>query len=332
MAPVAYVLAVWTFLNWVVFGDALGYLSGTLGNVTGGEPASFSHVAAGASAPAGGAAHVIGGGRDIGQLLHQSFDALWLATLLFLPTLPTAAVLLYTGLRRRRVTALFLVAALLVGAGTTIAVVVLGNPATALHLRYNIRAMPIVLIAVGWAVASLSPRRRRLVAASLLVAMIASIPVTALKMWHYGEAKGEHAFVAGLLTGRSQDGVDQPRGTGIRVRDQRDMARFVRREVSGRDTVLTDDGQTFAVMLLDGHPGRYLDRIDVGDQRWGAVRARPRSFGVRWFLVQRRQGGVAIDQDLVLDAYPQLSIGGGGLPWAHLAHANGSYALFRLVG
>jgi hypothetical protein len=332
VAPVAYVLAVWTFLNWVVFGDALGYLSGTLGNVTGTSEA-LTHVAGGAAATAGGAGPAVaGGGRPIGALLHQALDAVWLPTLLFLPTFPVAAALLIAGLRRRRVEALFLVAALLMGAATTVAVVVLGNPATALHLRYNIRAMPIVLIAVGWAVATLSPRGRRWAAAALLVAMIAAIPVTALKMWHYDQAKGEHVFVAGLLSGDSQNGVDQPRGTGINLREQRDMARFVRRAVPGRDTLLTDDGQTFGVMLLDGHPERYLDRIDIGDERWAAVRARPRRFGVRWFLVQRRQGGVAIDQDLILDAYPQLSIDGGGLPWARLAHANGSYALYRLVG
>jgi hypothetical protein len=82
------------------------------------------------------------------------------------------------------------------------------------------------------------------------------------------------------------------------------MAQYVKDHVRGKNQILTDNAQTFAVMALSGRPQVFFDRIDKGDAKWNDVLRRP--FGkVRYLLFTRN----ARSGDLVASHYRNLDLG-----------------------
>ncbi len=74
-----------------------------------------------------------------------------------------------------------LTAMLLLNAATTFLLVLQSQQVSLLQLRYNMRAMPIALVAAAWIIHSLGRRSARVVATVVAAAGLAvSIPVT----WH----------------------------------------------------------------------------------------------------------------------------------------------------
>jgi hypothetical protein len=80
-------------------------------------------------------------------------------------------------------------------------------------------------------------------------------------------------------------------------------------------------------MLVDGHPDRYLDRIDVGDRRWEAVLEHPAG-RVGYFLVGK--GTLLVDK--IIARYPALGSGTAPPAFLQLVHANRSFALYKISG
>jgi hypothetical protein len=240
-------------------------------------------------------------------------------------------VLLVLGLARRSVVALVLASALFLNAVLTIGTLVHNGSETLMHLRYHIRLIPIAVVATAWLLGQVPARRRTAagLAAALLLGLGAPFTVHTM-LTYFANEKGEHAFIEGLWTGRSQDGVAQPYGTGISLADDRTMARYIRKHIHGGDVILTDDAQTYGVMLEDGDPGRYLDRIDYGDRRWKFLRDHPRHRGIRYFLTQSYLSSIGIDADLILASYPTLVSPGPRPSLFHLAYRTRGYVLYRV--
>lgn len=306
VVPALYGLATWLFVNWALTGDALGFLSGQLVPKEGQETA-----------------------YGVLELVART-------GLVQVAAFPAAAVVavavLVVGVRRRSPVGLALFAALAVSAAMTLAFVLRQQQDFLLQLRYNLRAMPLVVVALAWLLTTVPPVRRRAAGLAALGLLVGSGVVTGATMLTFPHALGEEAFVRGVLTGATQDGVAPPQGTGVSLADQRDMARYVRHHARGGNIVLTDDARNYGVMLVDGHPGRYLDRIDFGEPRWLRELERP-SERIRFFLVER---GATRDRDPVffdriVDRYPTLGSGGTPPPFLELAYANASYALYRVV-
>ena len=81
----------------------------------------------------------------------------------------------------------------------------------------------------------------------------------------------EQAFTRALVSGSDQEGTHSL-GIGITVGDRPEYAaaRWIRRHVHERDSVLTDDEQTFEVMLLTGsrrHSGAPRGRRSTPTQQ-----------------------------------------------------------------
>jgi hypothetical protein len=157
-----------------------------------------------------------------------------------------------------------------------------------LQLRYNMRAMPLALVAIAWLYLIARPRWKRFAWAASLAAVVASIPFTAYTMEHYTVQYLELNFMAAVLHDR---GITSPL-TGVDP-----MARYIGAHVHGHDSILADDAQTFGVMLRTGRPDLFWDRIDKGDAEWRDVLAVP------WGRVQYM---LMASDDLIAQRYPLL--------------------------
>ena len=301
--PGLYGLLLWTYVTWSITGDPTAYLA----------------VASRPDLPPAGTA------------TELTLQTLAIHLTLFPPAPLLAVILLGLAVVRRSVVALVLGGALLLNALGTIAFLVRTLEDIPLLLRYNMRAMPLTIVALAWLLAQLAPQRRRVVALTALGALVLAIPATAATMATARYQLGEAAFLEGIRTGTSQNGRPGPRGPGIDVEAQKEMADWIRAHVPGRNAILADDSQSFGVMLQDGHPERYLDRVDVSDERWAAVRDDPVG-RVRFVLVQRgaTRGRDPVFYDRILDAYPTLGTGKPP-PFLRLAHQNGTYLLFAVA-
>jgi hypothetical protein len=304
LAPVAYGLLLWVFVNWTITGDPTAFL----------QVASRPELE-----PTGSSLELIG-------------KAFATHVALFPVTLLLGLGLVVGGVGRRNVTALVLGASLFVNVVTTIAFLLYTPEAAPLLLRYNMRGIPVALIAAAWLLSRVPRPRRTLAATVTLAVLLLSNAATGLTMLRADDQLGESAFLHGLARLENQDGKPGPKGPGLSMADQEDMAAYVRANVAGQNAVLVDDSQSFGVILHDGHPERYLDRIDVSDRRWLAVRGDPVG-RVDYVLVNRNatRAGDPVFYDRILDLYPGL---GHGRPPAflRLVHQNPTYALYRVAG
>lgn len=115
----------------------------------------------------------------------------------------------------------------------------------------------------------------------------------------------EQAFTRTLFTGESQEGTPSRGGYTVGIDPEAQMAQYIKQHIHDRNVVLTDNAQTYGVILLNGQPQVFFDRIDQGDTKWNAVLDAP--WGkVRYMLVayNPRSG------DLIQRHYPQINAGG----------------------
>lgn len=129
----------------------------------------------------------------------------------------------------------------------------------------------------------------------------------------------ERAFASTLATGHDQShsipGIDP-------LADAR-MARYVLRHVHDPNAILTDDAQTYDVIIRTGRPTLFADRIDHGDAFWGELAHQP--FGrVQYLLFSR------LPNDRLTAIYPPSRRDAKhGL---RLAYRTRSALLYRIVG
>ena len=112
--------------------------------------------------------------------------------------------------RRRDAMTACLTAMLLLNAATRFLLVLQSRRVSLLQLRYNMRAMPIALVAAAWIIHSLGRRSARVAATVLAAAGLAvSIPVTwhMMDTWRY--QYHERSFVVALKTGEDLEGQDR---------------------------------------------------------------------------------------------------------------------------
>jgi hypothetical protein len=99
------------------------------------------------------------------------------------------------------------------------------------------------------------------------------------------------------------------------------MAAYILKMHVPRNSILTDDAQSFWVMLFSGRPDLFVDRIDQGDAHWIDLMQNP--FGrVDYFLVTRQS------DDRINVRYTEITQ--GKVPWAHLVHHEADFYLLRI--
>jgi hypothetical protein len=305
LAPIAYGLGVWTFLNWSILGSPFAWLSA--------ETTQTFAWSQGADYGTGiGRVTLLDAVRVVSRENVELFALVPIAAL----------VALVVGIARRSIVGSTLAAALILNALSTIAIAVHTNTAHIFELRFNTRAMPLVLVTVGWLYSTARTRAQRLaIWGAAAVSLVACIPLTWHAMKAFPYRLDESMFTAAVATGKDQShlipGIDP-------VADER-MAAYILAHTRRRDSVLTDDAETFEVILATGHPDLFVDRVDHGDARWIEVARNPADAGVRYVLVSW------IDRDLVTSVYPHLYASGKGRGLRLVLQTRTS-KLFRVVG
>jgi hypothetical protein len=309
LAPLSYGVGLWLFFNWLILNDPLFWLKHQApGGPTNGPPGTT------------GASLTVAGPRP--SAAHVSSELVGLNWHLFVLTLPTLTALLALFAFRSDLMAMTLAVFLSLNAAFTGLLIYVSHAEAYSQLRYNMRAMPLALIGSAWVVTRFAGRARVLAGAVVVVLLAVAIPQTWQVMQTFPQQYLEQSFTRAVATGKDQEGSGSLGGYRVGIAEQRRMAAYVKANIVGRDAILTDDAQTFSVMLLTGAPGLFLDRIDHGDTQWLTVLDAP--FGkVAYMLVSQSP------DDLISARYPQLTH--RGMRGFRTVYSVGSLVLIRVA-
>ncbi len=139
-------------------------------------------------------------------------------------------------------------------------------------------ALPILVLAVVggiWLVRSTAHHASAAVA--LALALLVSVPWTFAAMPDFEHQGLERAFHDAVSTGSSQEDARTVSGTVVGYDEEKAMGEYIRDHVTARDSVLTDNAQTYAVMLFSGRPDLFLDRAGRSDEGWARAAQEPPS-------------------------------------------------------
>lgn len=313
IAPVFYVAVLWVFFNWLIIGDALFFL----------KLQTSKNVAEGAGFTMG----------EVG-LFQVLGDVLSVNLRLFPLTVVAVLALVAAFLLRRDVMSMALVALLSLNALFTIAIVLNSNNQGLLQLRYNMRAMPLAILAVGWLFfiwRANRPLRTGIWAVAVAMLLI-SLPITWHTMKTYPYQFGEAAAIKAMETGRDLENT-WSHELLLGTTGERGMAEYIRAHVRKPNSILTDDQQGFSVMLLSGRPELFVDRIDRGDAAWFRRQRRPWRYpGIDYLMLSKYRRCPESEgcPEFLRDRYKAAFR--GGIPWLRLVHETQDSALFAIVG
>jgi hypothetical protein len=280
-APAIYALVLWILFNTLIVGDPLGWLS--TGSSQAVNTSGLSN----------------GGDLSLGHILSRLVQITVAVFPLGIAAVP-AGLLLFAS--RRDAMGLWLASLVILG------LAIMGIHAATAHREglLTLRdATPMALtsvVAAGWIYRRAKGLRLAVWGTSLVLLLI-GLYTAYHAMETYPFQSQEQAFVRAIRTGSDQEGTNSIGGFKVGIRSEAQMAAYINRTVTGRHQILTDNAQTFGVILLSGRPRLFFDRIIKGDGVWNSVLAKP--FGVvSYFLVEYARTG-----DKIAARYPGLTQG-----------------------
>jgi len=289
LAPVVYALGLWLFVNWLIIGHPLYFLSQQAPGFAQSTPTTTPLP----PTPTPGNTRL--------PLTTIARELVTLNWQLFMPAIVVAIVLIATFLLRRDLMAAALAGFIALNAFFTGVLIWTSGNVGLLQLRYNMRAMPLAVVGIAWLLLTARRARTRAVIwVTSLALLLVALPITWHTMKTYRFQFLEQAFTRAIATGKSQEGKSSVGGYVVGIDPEQQMADWIVRHVHRRNAILTDDAQSFSVMLLTGHPDWFVDRIDHGDTQWLATLDDP--FGhVQYLLVSN-----VASNDLARYRYPYL--------------------------
>ena len=289
LVPTSFALGLWTFFNWAILGEPLYWINN--------ETPTFSQ-----SAPHSSSAAAIAPKLELPHILATLVSLNWH---LFALTIPVALALIVFSIWQRNLVTLVVAGIVLVNPVVTALLVWKTGAPNLFQLRYNMRAMPLAVIGVGWLLHCCRGRRDRIALCSCALILLAlALPLTWNMMKSYPIQFEEQAFTRALFSGRSQEGTISVVQYSVGIDHEVAAANWIKKHIRVKHDILTDDSQSYDLMLVSGNPSLFLDRIDIGDERWHRVLDDP--FGKVGYVVVSRIRPI----DLVNERYPRL-LGGG---------------------
>lgn len=241
-SPVVYVVALWTAFNLLLLKDPFNWITQSSDGAGSGGLQDFTALQI---------------ARATGELVLYSAPI----AIVVLPAL------IFTGLARSNPLATWLAVLLMVAIAIPPGAILLGLTDSPMNMR---NGLPILLIAVIGAIwlARSSAGGNGLVVAALIVGLLASLPWTfeAMKTYRYQNLEG--AFANAVSTRQSQEGARTLDGETIGIVSEQAMSEYISTNIDGESSILTDNAQTYAVMLLTGSPDIFFDRVDRSDGPW----------------------------------------------------------------
>ena len=272
-SPTIYVIALWTAFNFILLFRPFAWITRSSDAAASGGLETFSAV----------------------ELLRATGELVLYGAPIAIIVLPA---LLFAGIARGNPFALWLGVMLGAAIITPSAAVVLRLTDSPMLMR---NALPILLISMIGAIwmARSAEEGGSIVAALLVVALVISIPWTIQAMKTYRYQNLEAPFAAAITTGESQEGAETLNNERVGIVSEQAMAEYISNNVSRDNSILTDNAQTYAVMMLTGHPEYFFDRIDRSDGPWKVAARDPAAHGIDYLLMSRSDNG-----DLLTKLYP----------------------------
>lgn len=277
-SPTVYVVTLWTAFNLLLLGNPFAWITANSDAASSGGLDRFTAV----------------------ELLAATGKLVLAGAPIAIVVLPA---LFFAGIARRNMFALWLgillAASILLPAGA----VVLRLTDSPMLMR---NALPILLFSVVGALwlARSAGTGSAIVAALLVLGLLVSIPWTFEQMKTYRYQNLESTFAAAISTRESQEGATTLNGETVGIVSEQAMAEYILNNVTVRSSILTDNAQTYGVMLLTGRPDLFFDRVDKSDGPWMRAARNPAKY-VDYLLLS-----TDTDNDLLSQIYPEAA---GGL-------------------
>ncbi len=275
-SPTIYVVALWTAFNFILLFRPFAWITRSSDAAASGGLETFSAV----------------------ELLRATGELVLYGAPIAIVVLPA---LVFAGIARGNPFALWL--GVMLGAAIIMpsAAVVLRLTDSPMLMR---NALPILLISMIGAIwlARSAEEGSSIVAALLVVALVISVPWTIQAMKTYRYQNLEAPFAAAITTGESQEGAETLNNEKVGIVSEQAMAEYISNNVSRTNSILTDNAQTYAVMMLTGHPEYFFDRIDRSDGPWKVAARDPAAHGIDYLLMSRSDNG-----DLLTKLYPDAA-------------------------
>lgn len=276
LAPLVYALGVWILFNWLIVGDPLRWLS--------------SSGAFAVNAPQADTAGTV----DMAEVLLRSGQ---LTLGVFALGIVVVPALLMTAIAKRDEMSWWLAILALVGVAVIGIGALLQQDLDAFAMRNALPVLIVCVAGVAW-LYRLLPAMRTIIFLGGLVGLVLTAAGSWVAMGNYPYQSLEQAFTRTVLSGEDQDGTNSIGGFRVGTNAEERMAAYVNANVRGRSTVLTDNAQTFGVILLTGRPEVFFDRVDRGDETFRDAILRPHS-RVGYLLIAKQVSG-----DLIRRRYP----------------------------
>jgi hypothetical protein len=167
-------------------------------------------------------------------------------------------------------------------------------------------AVPVTLAGVfGGAWVYRTAASLRLIAFGGMAALLVlAIPLTWKEMKTYPYQDQQQAFTRALFSGQDQTGTSSRGGFTVGLMAERQMADYINTTIGDHyHAILTDNAQTYAVIVLSGKAADFFNRVDRGDAVWRSVVDSP--YGrVQYLLIACQDAG-----DLIRQHYPGACAG-----------------------
>lgn len=276
-APTVYVLALWTAFNLLLLRNPFAWITDQYNAATSGGAETFSFV----------------------DLMRATGELVWYGAPIAIIVLPA---LILAGFSRSNPFALWLGIILTLSIITPAVMVALKLTDSPMQMR---NALPILLFSIvgaAWLARS-SGTGNTIVSALVVLGLLLSIPWTFQAMKTYPHQNLESSFAAAISTRVSQEGAETVDGSTVGIVSEEAMAEYIDNNVSLKNSILTDNAQTYAVMLLTGRPDLFFDRIDKSDAAWKEAAKDPATH-VDYLLLSTDTSA-----DLLSQFYPEAASG-----------------------
>jgi hypothetical protein len=275
-APTLYVVALWTVFNLLLLMKPFYWIT-SASDAGGADPGTFTGV----------------------DLLQGTGELVLYGAPIAIVVLPA---LIFVGVSKSNPLALWLGVMLAAAIASPALSVLLDVTDSPMQMR---NCLPILVFSVigGLWLARSVESAGVLVSAVLAVLLLASIPWTFHAMKSYRYQNLEAPFAAAVSTREAQEGSTTLSGASIGVVDEQAMADYIKANISDKNSILTDNSQTYAVMLLTGQPDLFFDRVDQSDGPWKEAARQPAQY-VDYLLMSTGDSN-----DLLSQTYPEAAAG-----------------------
>lgn len=278
-SPVVYVIVVWTVFNAVILGNPFSWLTRSLSSVD--ETAGTT-----------GADRLVEVLQDLGSVVLATSPL----------TIAVVPLLIFAAFRRRDELAGWLAVCIMAAIAAPGVSVFLRSDDSHVLMRDGLPVLVLTVAGACWLVRSVA-NGQAVGSVIVVLALLGSGAYTFHEMKDYPHQNLESSFYLAVTTGDSQEGEITAAGQQVGILSEQAMAGYIRRNVTTDGSILTDNSQTYAVMLLTGRPQLFFDRVDRGDGEWFKAANDPGK-GVRYLLLSRSTA-----DDRLSQIYPDAATG-----------------------